>query len=65
MIALAQQLDYEVVAEGVETVEQINWLSTAGCELCQGYHYSRPLPAAVFEQKFLNVMERRRALHLA
>lgn len=65
MIALAQQLDYEVVAEGVETIEQFNWLRAAGCELCQGYHYSRPLPAAAFEQQFLSVAQRRRALQLA
>lgn len=62
MIALAHRLGYEVVAEGVETIEQFNWLRAAGCELCQGYHYSRPLPATVFEQQFLAAAVRSRAL---
>ncbi|MDO9599139.1 MAG: EAL domain-containing protein [Azoarcus sp.] len=65
MIALAHRLGYEVVAEGVETIEQFNWLRAAGCELCQGYHYSRPLPAAEFEQQFLGTAERARALLIA
>lgn len=62
MIALAHRLGYEVVAEGVETIEQFNWLRAAGCELCQGYHYSRPLPATEFERQFLIAAARRQAL---
>ncbi|WP_234419004.1 putative bifunctional diguanylate cyclase/phosphodiesterase [Parazoarcus communis] len=55
MIVLGRRLGYEVVAEGVETVEQFNWLKATGCELCQGYFFSRPLPAAEFESGFLTL----------
>jgi diguanylate cyclase (GGDEF)-like protein/PAS domain S-box-containing protein len=44
-IALAHGLSLDVVAEGVETVEQRDCLLRMGCELLQGYLYSRPLPA--------------------
>jgi len=44
-ISLAHALDLRVVAEGVESVEQQRALQELGCELGQGYLYSRPLPA--------------------
>jgi len=37
-------LDMEIVAEGIETVEQVQKVKAAGCTLGQGYHYSRPVP---------------------
>jgi EAL domain-containing protein (putative c-di-GMP-specific phosphodiesterase class I) len=48
VIALAHSLDMEVVAEGVETPEQLAYLREHGCDLIQGYHFSRPVPAAAF-----------------
>ncbi len=45
MLALAQQLALEVVAEGVETDEQADELSRLGCGFLQGYLYGRPMPA--------------------
>jgi CheY-like chemotaxis protein len=42
---LARALDLEVVAEGVETSEQLDLLRLLGCRLAQGYIWSRPLPA--------------------
>lgn len=50
IISIAQQLKHRVIAEGVETVEQLAFLKSAGCNEVQGYLYSRPLPAAEFER---------------
>lgn len=47
-ISMAQKLGLEVVAEGVETQEQFDWLAQQGCNLLQGYLMSRPLPYAEF-----------------
>jgi diguanylate cyclase (GGDEF)-like protein len=43
---LAEGLDLLLVAEGVETEEQVNGLVELGCPLAQGYHFHRPVPAA-------------------
>ena len=45
-IILAKRMNLEVVAEGVETPEQLVHLKVAGCDIAQGYHLSRPMPAA-------------------
>ncbi|MFO8045457.1 MAG: EAL domain-containing protein [Halomonas sp.] len=46
-IALAQSLKLEVVAEGVETVAQRDWLLAHGCRVLQGFLFGRPVPLAV------------------
>jgi len=43
-IGLAHKLRLRVVAEGVETLQQARALAEAGCDLAQGYYYSRPIP---------------------
>jgi diguanylate cyclase (GGDEF)-like protein/PAS domain S-box-containing protein len=53
VLLLAQQLGLRTVAEGVESHAQLAFLSDHGCEEIQGYLISRPLPAAAFEQRFL------------
>jgi diguanylate cyclase (GGDEF)-like protein len=48
IIYLAQSLKYKTVAEGVETIEQVELLKDLGCDCFQGYYYSKPiLPKAV------------------
>ncbi|WP_369125215.1 EAL domain-containing protein [Alicyclobacillus fastidiosus] len=49
VINLAHNLKLTVVAEGVETQEQLSFLKNAGCNQIQGYLYSRPLPVGEFE----------------
>jgi diguanylate cyclase (GGDEF)-like protein len=50
IITLGSELDLQVVAEGVETQEQSDFLIGRGCPLQQGYLFSRPVPQAAFEQ---------------
>lgn len=48
LIALARELDYQVVAEGVESAQSLALIGAWGCDMAQGYHFSRPLAAQVF-----------------
>ena len=48
ILAMAQALDIEVIAEGVERVEQLDLLKSFGCGLAQGFFFSKPIPAAEF-----------------
>lgn len=52
-INLAHNLNMAVVAEGVETVEQQAALESLGCDMLQGYLFSRPLPPEEIERRFL------------
>src|SRR6202453_2333757 len=50
IVSLAHSLRLKVVAEGVETPAQLDFLKAVGCDEYQGYHFSRPLPAIEFER---------------
>ncbi|MDO7653416.1 MAG: EAL domain-containing protein, partial [Porticoccus sp.] len=54
VVALATSMGLKTVAEGVETAEQYRLLQKLGCDTCQGYYFSKPVPVAEFEEKFLN-----------
>ncbi|MFV3074206.1 putative bifunctional diguanylate cyclase/phosphodiesterase [Niveispirillum fermenti] len=53
ILELGQRLGLEIVAEGVETEPQREWLCTMDCQTIQGFLISRPVPAADFEARFL------------
>jgi predicted signal transduction protein with EAL and GGDEF domain len=50
IVSLAHSLGMQVVAEGVESMAQIEFLRLLGCNMIQGYVLSRPLPAIEFER---------------
>jgi len=50
IIALGKSLNLKLIAEGVETVEQRDFIIENGCDLIQGYFYSRPVPANEMEK---------------
>ena len=54
ILDIAKNLGVPVIAEGVETKHQLELLKKLGCEMVQGYWFSKPIPADEFEEKFLN-----------
>lgn len=53
IILLARSLNLQMVAEGVETEAQREWLAQAGVEIGQGFLYARAVPAETFEERYL------------
>ena len=54
VISLAHSLRLQVIAEGVETIDQIRFLRSYGCDQMQGYYFSRPVAADKFEALLRN-----------
>ena len=57
VIALAHNLGMQVVAEGVETGEQVQYLATQNCDMVQGYFLSHPMPASKIVLQFKKLMD--------
>ena len=57
IIGIADFLDVPVIAEGVETQEQLHALKDLGCDIVQGYFFSKPVPAEEFEPFILQLKE--------
>ena len=53
IIGLSKDLHLEVITEGVETKEQVEMLTEMGCELFQGYYFSKPIDIKTFEEKYM------------
>ncbi len=53
LLTLAHTMNLTVVAEGIETVEQLTTLRAMGCEYGQGYLFAKPMPAALLASTFL------------
>lgn len=56
MIMMAHNLDIQVVAEGIENEAQKQILTEFGCNFGQGYLFSKPLPLAVFKEKYFKIL---------
>ncbi len=52
IVRMARYLNLPIVAEGVETAEQVRFLLSIGCSQGQGYYYYKPMPVAEFEELF-------------
>lgn len=55
-ISLARHLDMQVVAEGVETEETVEFLKRVKCDMIQGYYYAKPMPADEFAERLVKVV---------
>ncbi|AZG37180.1 MULTISPECIES: putative bifunctional diguanylate cyclase/phosphodiesterase [Shewanella] len=53
ILMLGRQLDLTIVAEGIENIQQLEWLKDNQCEIGQGFYFSQPLPLAEFEEKYI------------
>jgi diguanylate cyclase (GGDEF)-like protein len=59
IIELSKQLGMEVITEGVETREQVEFLTKFGCDIFQGYYFAKPMPVEDFERKYFSADKRR------
>ena len=53
ILMLGQQLNLDIVAEGIENEAQLEWLQQHNCQIGQGFFFSKPLPLEEFESKYL------------
>lgn len=55
IIDMAKELGVSIIAEGIETAEQVEFLKNQGCQMVQGYYYYKPLPVLDFEKELFGV----------
>jgi EAL domain-containing protein (putative c-di-GMP-specific phosphodiesterase class I) len=53
IITIAKNFNLKVVAEGIETVEQLDFLMKQNCDACQGFYFDEALPQRTFEEKYV------------
>ncbi len=58
IIAMAHGLRLEVIAEGVETAEQWEYLKSLDCDFVQGYYFGKPMPQADFEDFLMTQLDK-------
>lgn len=54
IVKMCKRLKIKTVAEGIETKEQVDFLKHIGCDIIQGYYFSRPITVQKFEEKYLS-----------
>lgn len=57
-ISMSQDIGLDIIAEGVETNEQAQFLSQCGCDAAQGFFYSKPIPADEFDKRLLEINDK-------
>jgi EAL domain-containing protein (putative c-di-GMP-specific phosphodiesterase class I) len=65
VIALSVAIGATTVAEGVETLPELEQVRQLGCDVAQGFYFSRPLPAGAFEELLTTAFPGDRAAALA
>ena len=53
IVKMAKELDMEVIAEGVETMDELFYMKRLSCEIVQGYLFDKPLPKFDFEKRLI------------
>lgn len=53
ILTLGKQLGLQIIAEGIENKQQLDWLESHGCGIGQGFYFSEPLPLAEFEKRYV------------
>ncbi|MCJ2376761.1 EAL domain-containing protein [Vibrio sp. ZSDZ34] len=64
MIAMANNLDLLVVAEGIETAEQAELVSSFGCDIGQGFYYDKPMPVDKFVSRLIDKQKPKNVVHI-